>query len=376
MKKVSIVFTDDPRAMEEMGRQIVEDNPAIYNETVMRVLTSTIDKVKPDLEKSEKERMLYVSIYDYWAYGCTIEEWFYLYFWGKTHAEKKTYITNHERLLYVDHLNHAQDAHILDNKYETYQTFKEFYKREVVLIKDETDYLLFKEFCERHPFFVSKPACWGLAEGVKKNNVSGKTEQELKALFSDLLKNGEAYNKHNKNGINSGGTVLEELIEQVDELALIHPNSVNGIRVTTIRVDEVVHIMHPWFKIGVNGEFVTGGACGSILAGINAQTGIVETFGKTEDCHSYEYHPTTHVKIPGYQIPKWEELIETVKILSNRLPTIAYTGWDMVLTPKGWCVMEGNYKGQFIWELIYERGFRAEFEKMINWKLEKDFWWD
>ena len=59
----------------------------------------------------------------------------------------------------------------------------------------------------------------------------------------------------------------------------------------------------------------------------------------------------------------------------EELSTYGYVGWDLVLTPQGWCVMEGNYSGEFIFQMINGRGYKKEFEELIGWKYEKEFWW-
>jgi len=38
--------------------------------------------------------------------------------------------------------------------------------------------------------------------------------------------------------------------------------------------------------------------------------------------------------------------------------------------------MEGNYSGEFTFQLINGRGYKKEFEELIDWKYEKTFWWE
>ncbi len=47
-----------------------------------------------------------------------------------------------------------------------------------------------------------------------------------------------------------------------------------------------------------------------------------------------------------------------------------------MLTPQGWCVLEGNYSGEFIYQMINGRGYKKDFEALIGWKYDKDFWWE
>ena len=121
---------------------------------------------------------------------------------------------------------------------------------------------------------------------------------------------------------------------------------------------------------------MASGAQSGFLAGIDAQTGVVITDGCYENAKEIVRHPITDVKIKGYVIPKWQELLALAEEVAMSLkPSINYVGWDFVLTPKGWVVMEGNFYGDVLWQMIYGRGMKEDFEKLIGWKMEKKFWW-
>ena len=109
-------------------------------------------------------------------------------------------------------------------------------------------------------------------------------------------------------------------------MARIHPYSVNGIRVPTIKIDNDVIIYHPWLKVGANRQFVTSAVFGTMDAGINADTGVVETNGFKENGENFEYHPDTGIRIKGFKIPKWEELVQVAKELARSLDTTNYIG--------------------------------------------------
>ena len=70
--------------------------------------------------------------------------------------------------------------------------------------------------------------------------------------------------------------------------------------------------------------------------------------------------------IKGFRIPEWDEPADSVGALMTGLPDYGYIGRDPVLTPKGWCVMEGNYSGEFIFQMINDRGYKKDFEGLIG----------
>ncbi len=166
------------------------------------------------------------------------------------------------------------------------------------------------------------------------------------------------------------------MIDQAEEMAVFNPASTNAVRITTVKVDGKVYIYEPWFKIGRGGNFLTSAVFGTLDAGINANTGIVDTVGETESGEQWEYHPDSKIKILGFKIPRWEELTKLAEECALRLPTIGYVGWDFVLSKKGWCIMEGNHSGDFMWQLYRHKGMKKEFEELIGWKLNKNYWWE
>ena len=170
--------------------------------------------------------------------------------------------------------------------------------------------------------------------------------------------------------------VLEELIVQDEALSRLHPYSVNPVRATAVRDKngEIV-LYHPRIKVGAKRSFLGSGAQNSFLMEIDPVTGMISSDGFQESGDVAAVHPDTHVVFKGYRIPRWQECVSFVRELMEKLPGYGYIGWDLALTPDGWCVVEGNYSGEFGSQMILGKGLRGEFEELIGWKYDKDFWW-
>lgn len=370
---LDLKITENLKEIVEIGRNICSSMDKVYTPEMLSTIKKTIDTYMRDSDEVSKDEMLYRSIYDYWAYGNSVSEEFYMGFKDKSRDERLQYVPFRWRLKYIWEINDRGDEHYFGNKYETYQLLKSHYMRDVIEISGEDDYKNFLKFLEKHPIFVAKPTFLSCGIGVYK--VDSNEYSDKHVLFNKLLNDG----KDAVQGVNwsqSSTVVLEELIDQVDELAAIHPYSCNGIRITTLRQGNNVHILYPWFKIGANKGFVTSAALGTYDAGIDPITGIVNTDGFKEDGSSESIHPLTGINFKGYRIPKWKELIDLVSELSYTLPNVRYTGWDMVLTPKGWCVMEANFSGEFMWQMFRQEGYRKELEELTGWKRKTEFWWE
>lgn len=385
MVKDYLKITNDPQKIRQIADRLIADISTdqggifkqLYTPLMLSKMNEDIVHYAPDISEDEKERLLYKFIYDYWVYGCSVDEEFYLHLKDKTDAEKREYMVRQIRHVYVRHLNWGAGPDRvaqLEDKYRLYQRLKPYYKRDVIEIRSMDDRDTFVDFAKKNEVFVVKPADYSFGIGVHKVSMAD-FDYDYDAAMKSILGEGEAI--HEKHPSKVSRMVLEELIDQDESLAILHPDSVNGIRATAVRdKNGKIVIYHPWIKVGIGGTFVASAALDGFDAEIDPQTGVVITDGYQESGKVYKVHPDSGITIKGFQIPKWDELVAFVDEIMNEMPEYGYIGWDLVLTPNGWCVMEGNYSGEFTFQLINGRGYKREFEELIGWKHEKDFWWE
>ena len=254
----------------------------------------------------------------------------------------------HEHLGYACAMNDHKNDELFDDKWKTYQSFRPFFGRDAALCEGADRETTFMEFVEKHPDFVVKPLDASCGQGVKVVRGGG-----TKSLLCEILEEMK------------GSFLVEELIHQVDETAKFHPASLNTVRVPTIRVGETVHYVHPFFRIGQHGNSVDNAGAGGIICVAEPESGCViaaaDEHGKT-----YEVHPDSGEQIIGFRIPKWEEAKTFVAELTKVLPDNHYTGWDIALTENGWVLVEGNRRGQFVWQIPLQKGSRDEIEGYLR----------
>lgn len=366
--------TEDQKEMIAIGKEIVECKKDKYSNGMMNLIAGSIRRRFPNADMEEINNQIYLTIYHYWTYGASFDEYYYYDLANKTHEQKKEYMLFQVRMSYGKHINELDKAHLLMNKYETYQFFKKEYLRDMIQLKSEDDYASFLNFCSLHPEFVVKPTDMGGGRGVHKDSVAGMTESAKRDYFFSLLKEGRENRAKYLRG-QEPSVVLEEVINQEDAVGIFNPESINAVRVNTIMRNGEIVIYEPWLKIGRGGNFLASAVFGTMDAGIDAKTGIVDTFGYTETGEIWEKHPDNGIEIKGFQIPKWNELIEMAKECAARMPFFKYIAWDFALSKKGWCIMEANYCGDFMWQLYRNKGMKKEFEELIDWKMDKEFWW-
>lgn len=377
-RAMDLTITSDLTEKIRFAKAILEEKRDYYTDEKLQELRNTICEYvgNTTISDTDIELILLKTVYYYWAYGCSVVEFFEFELGEKSPKQIKEYVTIKEKVIYTNRLNNISDAHILQNKYETFEMFKKYYKRDLILCDGKDSLETFLSFVKKHPVFVVKPLKLGGGEGIRKESVVGLSEEEIFAKFHNLLSGYESLNARLNSWGGVNAFVAEELVEQAEEMAVLHPQSVNGIRVPTLNIGGNIIIYQPWLKAGVGNSFTDNLHTGGFKAGIDLKTGIVDTVGFSTKLEKYEYHPDTKIKIPGFQIPEWSSLITIVKEISSKLPTIRYIGWDMVYTTKGWAIMEGNFRGNFGWQTFRQKGMKAEFEELTGIHLEDKFWWE
>ncbi len=375
---MKLYASEDEAYQIRTGREIVDAYPEIYNPWIIQDIKQKLEtraKIRPDIAGGRSiEDIFAIATYDYWQYGIDTPEEFSHEQLGASHDKKCQYITCRNRFKYIDYLNKKEDMHLLRNKWHAYLLLKDAYRREVLLLESEQDFPTFEAFCQRHPTFVVKPVGLGLSLGVRKVEV-GDTDPHT--LFDQLFIEIETENGHWNSGTEKG-VLVEELIEQGEEMAMLHPASVNSVRMLTINLgDGDIRLWYPYVRIGVGGHFISSAATGSIVAGINAGTGVVYSTGFDKLGRITDVHPDTHFTIKGIKIPRWGQLCQKAIEMSKRLPTLRYIGWDFVYDKdEEWIVMEGNENsGISSSQLIHHRGMREEFEQLIGYHPTKEYWW-
>lgn len=278
------------------------------------------------------------------------DEYFFYHLRDRTDEEKREFISDREGQEIRALLNKGKNREIFDNKYEAYLRFKKYYKRDVCFIKSENDFEPFDVLLAKHKSLIIKPVVDGSGHGVRQIVNSDDNYKLFASLRSDY----------------PGGFVAEEIIKQVAEMAAFHPQSVNTIRITTIRLPDGVKEIHPFVRFGTGDRVVDNGGSNGLICTIDLETGRVYSAVDEAD-KRYERHPDTGMKIIGFTIPDWENAKKLAAELANVVPDNRYTGWDLALTDKGWVMVEGNASGMFIgWQFNDQIGFRSEMESYLK----------
>ena len=261
-------------------------------------------------------------------YGCAYDEFFLYGFENRSDAEQAAFLSDVDRLKYASILNNREKSRIFKHKWKAYQTFERFFGRKVILAKD-----IDEEFIARFPQFVHKQEDGSRGRGVCK--IDSSRFDSVEAIKATIP--------------NWDQGICEEIIDQDDRVKVLHPESINTVRIFTLRKRDgsIVH----WrgsLRMGRGASFVDNAWSGGVFADIDCKTGVLTTVGFTERDERFTHHPDSGIEIKGFQIPDWEELLKTSTAMAQVLPDVRYVGWDMALSKSGWVMVEGNSFAQVI----------------------------
>lgn len=288
------------------------------------------------------------AIWSYIVWGTSFSEYYGYRFWERSFKEKRTYMTRRHMFRFFDRYDPKDYRDRIGNKALAEQYYGRYLKREQFRYADGHD--AFLSFTEKHPHvFIKKAVGWG-GEGARIEDVS--TQEKMDAVLTSL----------------SDDYVVEPVIENCPELKAIHLDSLNTIKVVTLYLENGPEIQTALIRFG-NNTVVDNVHSGGMGAGVNIETGIIETDAVDKHFCRYAVHPVTNMPIKGVVIPEWEAVKQLAIQAASVTPELRYSSWDIAVTPGGPILIEGNWDAEFYAEqMLYNRGHRTLFTNKLEGK--------
>lgn len=189
----------------------------------------------------------------------------------------------------------------------------------------------FRRFLSDKEYIMVKPLDESCGHGIEKIKVSDWDPEEL---YTYVLANGKP--------------LCEEVVVQDETMSLLNSSSVNTIRVTTILKDGNARIVSGGIRMGRNGNHVDNFNSGGLGVIYDRCNGTVISDGFDRERNVYETVPESGIKLKGFQIPRWDEIVAMIKEAALVVPQVGYVGWDVCISrDHGPLLIEGNsFPGQ------------------------------
>lgn len=167
-------------------------------------------------------------------------------------------------------------------------------------------------------------------------------------------------------GMTKGNSyLLQEKVCQHPEMAAMHMNSINTIRLITVRSlkDGEIHVWPSHLRTGRGDSEVDNTAAGGVGIGVNYQKDGLNDVGVIKKEHRYvTEHPDSHIKFSEFKIPFLKEAVKQAKYFHTMLPDLHSIGWDVCITEQGPLFIEGNDN----WEITTCQACHGGLRKLYN----------
>lgn len=267
-------------------------------------------------------------------------------FYNKTFKERKTYATIGYQHKFYKIAANIEYAPFFSNKVNFNNNFKKYVKRNCYS-KDNTIEEI-TNFIKNNKEIMKKPI-----SGLGGANVEKLKTKDIK----DINKFYQQMKEEN--------FLIEEVIKQHKDWAKLNPSSINTIRVVTKCVNGKSDILFAVARIGSANSVVDNFHQGGVGVNIDIKQGILKGKAIDKKNNESDYTPSTNIKVDGYTIPYWKEIIKITKSAAKVNPNVNIVGWDVAITPEGPVIIEGNRgPGMDLIQVLLNRGVKPDLEKV------------
>jgi hypothetical protein len=287
-----------------------------------------------------------------YKYNIGIMDYFIFRFYEKSNVERSEWAGTGFMYEYQLKMNPPKARIVLEDKVLFNNRFKSMVKRFYYTIDAlKTNYELTKVILNNN------------SERIVLKNSRGQAGKQVKILDTKDITPDKLIKI-----MNSGRyDLLEEYIIQHQAMMKLSPSGLNTIRIITQEYKEEIYLIAARIRISINSE-VDNLAAGNVAAPVDLDNGIVTGPAVFSDITKEDiiYHPVTGIKIPGFQVPFWSEVLGMVKEAAMMIPENRSVGWDVAITSSGPLLIEGNHNWcKFLWQLPVGQGLRKELEKYL-----------
>ena len=213
----------------------------------------------------------------------------------------------------------------------------------------------FEAFCKRKVSYGG---------GMKNDIFKVKIAHDKITVNNNIEKSPEEFVKILKN---HHWTLQKPIENQHPEYTKFHPDSVNTIRVVTVKKGANFATLFAFLRIGVKGRIADNWSSGGISTGINTEDGTLKKYGLYHPQFGTKtaIHPDSGIVFEGYKLPYWEEILNYVKHAHRLFYGFHSIGWDIAVTTNGIILIEGNDNWNSSGAQLY-KGFKKEFSKYFK----------
>lgn len=283
-------------------------------------------------------------------YGLSFHEYYYYALFNKPEDIRASYASMGFMHEYQLVMNPKSTRDRFLNKFKFDESFPEYLGRAIINPLTATEDEL-SAFIQGKEKVVMKLSTGAAGKTIHVVSLNGQNAQTLKSFAK-----------------NEGLDLMEEFVYQHEDMAKLAPKSLNTVRVITqLKNDGTVDIIGSSIRMSID-KNTDNLSTGGITAKVNVDDGTIATDGVSFDITKPDYivHPVSGVKIKGFQIPYWPEILVMVKNAAAKYDDNKSIGWDVAIKPEGPILIEGNHDwGARVWQMPAGEGMKYKLEKYL-----------
>ena len=138
--------------------------------------------------------------------------------------------------------------------------------------------------------------------------------------------------------------VLEKKVVQHPTMASLNPNSINTLRVVTVRNGTSIDIFECWLKASIGDSHTDNVHSGGVCILVGEDDRLQGEARQLLTGKAFSKHPLSGVKFSEFTVPFWDAVKDLVVNAHRHLYNVHSVGWDVAITPYGPLLIEGNSK--------------------------------
>lgn len=160
--------------------------------------------------------------------------------------------------------------------------------------------------------------------------------------------------------------IIQEIVKQHNDLAKFHPNSLNTIRIVSLRINNKTVILNSILRMGKENSIVDNYSKGGYICNLYSNGYLFEKSTQITGV-VLDRHPDTNEIFSGNQIPSFENVISEVVKQHDIVPFFRLIAWDFAINREGDPVLiEANFpSGQIDLHQLNNPGLFGEYTDQV-----------
>ena len=157
------------------------------------------------------------------------------------------------------------------------------------------------------------------------------------------------------------GYLVEKKLDLHPRILEITGGGLSSVRLETLSFGEAVcKVQVAFIRLGLRDSATDHISNGGLYVPVDLKTGVMgkALYGKSSAEYKWtSVHPSTGIKFEGKKVPYWDETVSLALSASKISPGLPRVGWDIVQSPEGPKLLEGNVGGSIVIDQLLQGGF-------------------